>query len=71
MLPNKDDVIRKVMITVVRDDFRNSHVSPITELNHLLDCEWYASLELIVDGVCLNCCDSLQLFSLGIQIINL
>lgn len=39
MLPNEDDVIRKVMITVVCDDFRNSHVSPITELNHLFDCE--------------------------------
>lgn len=35
VLPSKDDVIRKVMVTVVR----NSYVRPFTELIHLLDCE--------------------------------
>lgn len=39
VFPSKDDIIRKVMVTVVRDDVRNSYVRPITELIHLLDCE--------------------------------
>ncbi|XP_062581093.1 uncharacterized protein LOC134242906 [Saccostrea cucullata] len=39
VFPSKDDVIRKVKVTIVRDDIRTSYVRPITELIHLLDCE--------------------------------
>lgn len=63
VFPSKAYVFRKVMISVVRDDVYNAYVRPITELIHLLDCEWYAICEQIVDVPCLNRYDSIQLFS--------